>query len=272
FLPDNVPVVNIFHSVDAAYADTCVKQLPLRSFLQHRFVWARYEKKSAQKHSVVAVSHRIKRELKRYYEADALDVIPCSIDYARFSPGNRCEARTRLGLSINGGLILYAGSWGYPKGIDLINRLAGELPLGWRIVAAAQRFPSGIPVHESILKLEHVPPTEMVWVYRACNLLVFPSRYEAGPLVTREAMACGLPVITTTAGTGEELQRHSVLGYWVIDCPPTYEPLRERVCALIKDDFLRDTIGKVSREYILEHFSEDAFQTRYRKLIAQLVP
>ena len=48
--------------------------------------------------------------------------------------------------------------------------------------------------------------------YAAADVFVFPTPYDAFGMVLTEAMACGLPVITTTAAGAAELVAHGQIG------------------------------------------------------------
>ena len=59
----------------------------------------------------------------------------------------------------------------------------------------------------------HVPHIEMPRLFRQADIFVFPSLHEGSALCTYEALACGLPVITT-ANSGSVV-RHGIDGFIV---------------------------------------------------------
>ncbi len=56
-----------------------------------------------------------------------------------------------------------------------------------------------------------VPAADLPWWYRAAELFVYPSRFEGFGLPVLEAMACGTPVITTTASSLPEVAGDAAL-------------------------------------------------------------
>ncbi|MBC8101113.1 MAG: glycosyltransferase family 4 protein [Cytophagales bacterium] len=83
-------------------------------------------------------------------------------------------------------------------------------------------------------------------LYRNADLFVFPTQGDCLPLAVLEAMASGLPVITTSVGALPEAVQHGQAG-WVIpvdDCTS----LTSAIEALVSDEALRRTLGKQAGE------------------------
>jgi UDP-glucose:(heptosyl)LPS alpha-1,3-glucosyltransferase len=91
----------------------------------------------------------------------------------------------------------------------------------------------------------HGDVNEIERFYAAADLLVHPTRWDACSLATIEAMACGLPVITTTVNGAADLITDGTDGY-VISDPEDHVTLAERIAAL-RDSGLRARIGKAAR-------------------------
>jgi glycosyltransferase involved in cell wall biosynthesis len=84
------------------------------------------------------------------------------------------------------------------------------------------------------------------------NVFVLPSRQEAFPLSTLEAMAAGLPVIATAVGGIPEQLRHLETGILV----PPEDPVSvaEWIVRLHDDPTLRADLGRAAREHVLRAF------------------
>lgn len=114
------------------------------------------------------------------------EVLPFGVDLDRFAPADRQEARSRLGLSPGGRYVLFASSYDRPeKDPDLARR-------------AVERLGPGGP---TLLEFKTTySPRDVVDLYNACDALLMTSKREGSPQVIKEALACGLPVVSTPVG------------------------------------------------------------------------
>ncbi len=98
----------------------------------------------------------------------------------------------------------------FESGADAELAIAGDGPERWRIDQLRSRFPNR--VHH----LGYVPFDERERVYSGAHVLVFPSRHDGWGMVVHEAMACGLPVISSHAvGAAHELVADGINGFMV---------------------------------------------------------
>lgn len=97
---------------------------------------------------------------------------------------------------------------------------------------------------------------EKAALLRHSHVFVFPPcEPEGQPLVILEAMAAGLPVITTDQGAITETVLDGVNGFIVPARDP--EALAEKVVLLLNDPALRERMAQASRERFLEHYTLD---------------
>jgi glycosyltransferase involved in cell wall biosynthesis len=141
--------------------------------------------------SRVAVSARTASEVSRVYRLSSHHVIPNGVDTVMFSAGDKRAAREALGLSADARYSLFVGRSEYRKGADLL-RAAGVA--GFDLIAAGASAPEGARA------LGPLPPSQMALAYRAADCVLFPTRYEACSFVVLEALAVGVPLITTDRG------------------------------------------------------------------------
>jgi glycosyltransferase involved in cell wall biosynthesis len=136
---------------------------------------------------VVVVSARLRRVLPRGLDEAKVRVIPCGIDLQRFRPLSQSECQQRLGWEPNRFHVLFASNNGDPVKRPELARAA---------IAALQSRGVSAELHlmQSVSNLE-VP----VWM-NASNVLLLTSLHEGSPTVVKEALACGLPVVSVDVG------------------------------------------------------------------------
>ncbi|MCH8995283.1 MAG: glycosyltransferase family 4 protein [Chloroflexi bacterium] len=101
---------------------------------------------------------------------------------------------------------------------------------------------------------------QLVRLYSETQLLVSPSLYEGFGLPAAEAMACGTPVLATTAGAFPEVIEDGVSGLLVP--PGNAQALADAIEGLMDDSGLRTRLGQAGRRRIVDHFSWRETATR----------
>jgi glycosyltransferase involved in cell wall biosynthesis len=103
----------------------------------------------------------------------------------------------------------------------------------------------------------------------AFDLFIQPSHYEGLPNTVLEAMAAGLPVVTTRVGGTPELVLDGKTGLLV----PPGDPagLAEAISALLVNSETRDSMGLAGRKRVKLHFSVDEMVRKTELLYEQLL-
>ena len=106
------------------------------------------------------------------------------------------------------------------------------------------------------------------------DVFVLPSYNEGLPVSLLEAMAYGVPVISTRVGGIPELVRDGIDGFLIE--PGDRAALEDRLRRLAEDARLRRTMGDAARARILAEFSEaavlPALESMYARLLAPKAP
>jgi UDP-glucose:(heptosyl)LPS alpha-1,3-glucosyltransferase len=129
------------------------------------------------------------------------------VDLAAFHPGlrihHRDRVRTELGIEPHvPALLFFGGAWrmkGWPLLLDALARLRDRR---WVLVAAGERPAAAARAAASEGlgdRVRVLPPQDPRPLYAAADLFVQPTWRDPCSLATLEALACGLPVVTTDA-------------------------------------------------------------------------
>lgn len=96
--------------------------------------------------------------------------------------------------------------------------------------------------------------------YRTLDIFVLPSLSEGFPTVNLEAMACGLPVVTTDVGGSAEAVQHGVTGFVI--SPKDESDMSDAIIRLARDPDLRRVMGARGKTRVQEHFSSRAMSEK----------
>lgn len=204
---------------------------------------------------VVAVSHRVKQELVNSgIPPENIQVISCGVGLQEFSPG--AANRKRWNLPEQVPLALFAGDIRTNrKNLDSVLHALVQVP-GLHLAVAGATEDSPYPQLAAQLGLSarvHFLgyQRDMAQLMRAVDLFVFPSHYEPFGLVVIEAMASGLPVITTaTTGAAELVTPESGI---VLSNSEDVQALAKALMWLTKDSTLRQRMGQEARSIAEQH-------------------
>lgn len=156
------------------------------------------------------------------------------------------------------------------KGGDLLVKLAQEpefRDVQFNFVTRAFQGPAP----RNVRVLDDVTPNSprMVGLLREADIFVLPTRADSHSVASLEAMAMGLPVITTAVGGVVDVVRDGETGYLVpIDDLPS---LADRLIRLRKDRELRLRMGLCGRERVESHFDGDVIAAQVVDILKRAV-
>lgn len=166
----------------------------------------------AESDHVITISENSKREIMEHYgvAAEKISIVSPAVDHDEYRPRSEQEiAPMREKYQLPKNYILYTGTLEPRKNIvglldayaNLDPSLQQAYPLvltgkrGWLDESITQRLEelSELP----IITTGYVPDEDLPLLYSGANLFVYPSLYEGFGMPPLEAMACGVPVITS---------------------------------------------------------------------------
>jgi UDP-glucose:(heptosyl)LPS alpha-1,3-glucosyltransferase len=170
---------------------------------------------------LVAISDMVRRHMEEWYRVDPdnLRVLPIAPLPERFEehdrPRRRHEVRQRWGIGSQRVTALFVGMNYRLKGLEpllyAMHRLGAKAPelvvVGAPETASFERLARQLRLSHRVHFAGYC--ADMRDAYFAADLLVHPTFYDPCSNVVLEALACGLPVITTRYNGASELMRPS---------------------------------------------------------------
>ena len=197
--------------------------------------------------------------------ADKIRVLPHGVDCARYTvAGERGNRPFRF---------IFVGSIRLGKGVPLLLEAWRRLqPTGaelWMVGHIAPAVRKLLPELPGLRFFGKVPGVEVAGILQQCDVMVFPSYFEGFGLVILQAMACGLPVITTAATAGPDLIPSPGEGGWIVptgDADRLTEAMEH--CLAHQDEM--PAIGKIAR-LIAERQSWQVYGRNWLPVLAEAV-
>jgi glycosyltransferase involved in cell wall biosynthesis len=208
-----------------------------------------------RKITLAAVSQRTATLLSEYFHRQDVNVIPNGVDTANFSPSARLArrelARSRRQLRPDDFVILLIGNDLNNKGLPtILEVMAAQLEIPTRLIvvsddpaSAFREMAQRLGVSDRCSWVSSMADT--LDAYAAVDLYVSPSREDSFGMPVAEAMACGLPVITSVlAGVSSLL--HDGTDSFVLHDPRDSKTLAKLVRMLCENPELRSRVGKAA--------------------------
>lgn len=187
---------------------------------RERWLRSGIEKTLTSASRIITISQFMKREIQEVYgvSANNIDIVEpgvSSIFRRRYSPFELDDVRTRYALPEH--YLLFVGTMEPRKNLSgLINAylllspsLRKRYPLvlvgcqGWKH-EQTDRIISRLQCRSELIKLSYVDQSDLPLLYQAASALAYVSFYEGFGMPIAEAMASGIPVITSALGSMEE--------------------------------------------------------------------
>jgi glycosyltransferase involved in cell wall biosynthesis len=163
--------------------------------------------------AVMCVSESVRDDVVRYYGADPekLYVVPNGVNVDLFTAEGE-NMRESSGLDSRDRVILFVGGLRPIKRLELLVEALTLLPSEWKLLMVG-RGSMEAELRSQVQRLGlmrrvrfagYVPYPELPAFYRGADVLALTSYSEGYPKVILEALACGVPVVTTPSFRGDE--------------------------------------------------------------------
>jgi UDP-glucose:(heptosyl)LPS alpha-1,3-glucosyltransferase len=211
----------------------------------------------------IALSRFVADHMRRFFNvpADRIDVIPNGVDTDHFLPGDQPALRASWGWDDRTIFLLAAHNFalkGLRQAIEALGQLRRAGQAVGLIVLGQDR---ALPYIKQARRLGCASDvrflgnrTDPVPYFQACDVYLQPTYYDPCSLVLLEALACGLPVVTTRQNGASELITAGVHGH-IIDHPDDRHALARAMSDLV-DPSVRRLAGHAARSLALRHTQE----------------
>lgn len=227
----------------------------------------------------IAISSQIAEEyLNSGIEAEKIHRIPNCIDTRIFHPVAQSQKqglRSRLELPETATVVTFVGRLVSYKGLPVLLRAWKSLSRLHPNAALLLVGGGSLDIHncESELR-EYVHSNGLHRTVHFCgevnnvheylqasDIFVFPTEKEAFGIALIEAMACGLPVVTTPVGGSKDFLTHARNGLLVK--PGDEEELRIALSRLVSDNAYAETLGQCALQTVRSNFDLDVVTQSY---------
>ncbi len=206
----------------------------------------------------IVVSEFMKRDFVRHYgdAAKSIIVIPNGVDLEIFTPANRLlyreQIRQKHGISDDTPLLRFVGGDWERKGVRYVIEALSLLPhtdVKLFIVGSGDKEFYGQLAEQRQVRRRILFITDHINIceyYAASDIFVFPTIYEPFGLVIVEAMASGLPAITSRSAGAADFMTDEVDCLLLSD-PTDTNDLAAKIGLLLTNVELRKAMGKRAR-------------------------
>jgi glycosyltransferase involved in cell wall biosynthesis len=210
----------------------------------------------------VAVADEVRASIQQLYGYPDPRLIPNGIPTDEYAPDphTRAQWRQAHGIEPHATVLTHVGRFAPPKNhallIEAFAQVRSDAPLylllvgGGELENAVREQVAGLGLQERVRFLG--VRADVADILRASDVFVLSSRVEGNPMSVMEAMAAGLPVVSTAVGGVPELVREGVTGLLV----PSEDAgaLAQAMQALVDDPVRRQAMGAAARQHAVAHF------------------
>jgi glycosyltransferase involved in cell wall biosynthesis len=272
----NIACIATYHTFFEEYLHHYVPLLPRRlsTLLARSFT----RSQCAAVQALIAPSEPMRAVLTGYGVSTPIHVLPTGLAADRFRAGDGRAFRARAGIDAQRPLVTYIGRVAHEKNIgflvEVFRRVLASVPEALLVIAGEGPARAALRQQVAHLGLEgHVHfagylerDSALLDCYAAADVFVFASRTETQGLVLLEAMAQGVPVVSTA-----ELGTRSILvpGSGALVVPEQQQEFAAAVVRVLSDAGVREELAARGRAYA-RNWSSAAMARRLAELYAGL--
>ncbi len=208
--------------------------------------------------AVVVPSGAVRDTLERYGVRAPIEIVPTGIPLAEFAGGDGARFRAAHGIAASTPLLVYVGRVAFEKNIGFLLRALAQVrrQVAGTLLVVCGEGPALVSQRRTAHELGLADAVRFVGYldragglldcYRAADAFVFASRTETQGLVLLEAMALGVPVVSTAVmGTRDIIAP----GRGALVAPDDERGFADQVVVLLRDPELRARLAADGPEH-----------------------
>jgi glycosyltransferase involved in cell wall biosynthesis len=227
----------------------------------------------------VAVADEVRATIQQLYGYPDPPLIPNGIPTDEYAPNpdTRAQWRQAHGIEPRATVLTHIGRFAVQKNhallVEAFAQVRADAPLylllvgGGELENAVREQVAGLGLQGRVRFLG--VRADVADILRASDVFVLSSRWEGNPMSVMEAMAAGLPVVSTAVGGVPELVREGATGLLVSS--EDAGALAQAMQALVDDPVRRQAMGAAARQHAIAHFDIRHTVRMYEELYESLL-
>ncbi len=214
----------------------------------------------------------LKKKLPFLYKEKKLVLIPNGINQEVFHPIAKSTPSNGLIMSMHSRLtpqkdhqsLLHAIA--FLKGSEVYDRIYLKIAGDGSCLDELLTLTKELAIEDKVAWLGMLKEDSIVDLLQETDIYVHPTFSETMSTSLMQAMAVGLPIITTNISGVTHMIRHEETG--ICTAKGEAKPLAHAIAQLANDLPFRKKLGKAAHEYAVKHFSNVSMAKKYSTLIA----
>jgi len=199
-----------------------------------------------------------------------ISVVHNGIDDDVFKPGDKTDARQKLGIPVDKFVVLMAGqavegiNEGIAQqGVEALNQITDERLLVLLVGRSAEQAKKTLEVPSITLPFQKEPKS-MATCFQAADITLVTSEYESFGRIAAESQACGTPVIAFATGGLSEVVQHETGGFLV--ATGDTDGLLEVLQRVLSDAVELRAMSSRAVEWSVTHFANEKISKTFIEL------
>lgn len=207
--------------------------------------------------SAIVLNTAVHKWIKKY--KDEVHFLPNGVDFKLFNKPTEQEKqaiREQYNIPLDKFVVLFVGRFVPKKGFDILYN--AKDPSYLLVFVGGGIIPEYIKSDDSVRIIGPLPQEDLARLYKASDVFILPSYGEGFPLSIQEAMATGLPIITSKHNNFDQILDNPFITY--IDVTET--DIKSAIQKIQGNLLLRKDMGEYSSKLARENYSWEKNNTQ----------